>query len=180
MLPAFILPLLQQGMSLLANAGLAKGKEWLSDKTGIDLSKPELTSEDFVKLQQFQMDHEEELLKIKQQDDVLAKQMEEMYLQDIQSARVMQGAALQSDSQFAKDFIYWFAILWTVFAMVYIGFITFGHIPPENVRFADTILGILLGTIVSQVLSFFFGSSHSSKLKSDALSKSIISKGTTP
>jgi hypothetical protein len=178
MLPAFILPLLQQGMDLLANAGLAKGKEWLSDKTGIDLDKPQLTSEDFVKLQQFQMDHEEELLKIKQADNQLLQQIDAMYLQDVQSARTMQGVALASDSKFAKDFIYWFAIVWTIFAMGYITAITFGTIPPENVRFADTILGVLLGTIMCQVLNFFFGSSHSSKAKSDAISKAINERGT--
>jgi hypothetical protein len=61
--------------------------------------------------------------------------------------------------------IYVFATFWSIFAASYIGFITFGHIPEDNQRFADTILGFLLGTVVATILQFFFGSSMGSKEK---------------
>lgn len=60
-----------------------------------------------------------------------------------------------------SEFINKFAILWSVFSMAYIGAITFIPIPETNVRFADTVLGFLLGTGVSSIINFFYGSSKS-------------------
>jgi len=51
---------------------------------------------------------------------------------------------------------------------VYIGFITFSVIPDKNIRFADTILGFILGTVVATLLNFWFGSSIGSKEKNAA------------
>jgi hypothetical protein len=56
-------------------------------------------------------------------------------------------------------------VFWSVSAVVYVGFITFGVIPDKNVRFADTILGFILGTVVATMLNFWFGSSIGSKEK---------------
>lgn len=67
--------------------------------------------------------------------------------------------------KFIKQFPIWLAIVWSLASMFYVGFITFGHIPAENVRFADTILGFLLGTVVATIINFYFGSSDNSKLK---------------
>jgi hypothetical protein len=63
-IPALIAPLLTQGLSLISNAVLAKGKEWVEEKTGVKLDQP-LTAEDTVKLRQYEMDHEEELLRLR-------------------------------------------------------------------------------------------------------------------
>jgi multisubunit Na+/H+ antiporter MnhE subunit len=57
--------------------------------------------------------------------------------------------------------------------VVYICAITFLTIPENSVRFADTILGFLLGTIVATILQFFFGSSKSSKDKTDLMMKGM-------
>lgn len=67
-----------------------------------------------------------------------------------------------------RIFSYAFAALWSIFAMGYIFVITMTDIPEKNIRFADTILGFLLGTVVSTVINYFYGSSQSSKDK-DAL-----------
>jgi uncharacterized membrane protein YgaE (UPF0421/DUF939 family) len=67
--------------------------------------------------------------------------------------------------KFIKQFPIWLAIVWSIASMLYVGFITFGSIPSENVRFADTILGFLLGTVVATIINFYFGSSDSSKSK---------------
>jgi ABC-type nitrate/sulfonate/bicarbonate transport system permease component len=42
-----------------------------------------------------------------------------------------------------------------------------------NVRFADTILGFLLGTVVATILNFFLGSSASSKEKTEVLAAEL-------
>ena len=173
MLPALLAPLLAQGLSLVGNAVMAKGKDWLQEKTGVDVSKASLSDEDFLKLKQFEMEHQEELIRLRQEDDKLSVEIEKAYLADTQSARQMQTAALSQSDLYSKRFIYHFAMFWAVAAAIYIGFITFAPIPEANIRFADTILGFLLGTIVSQIISFFYGSSSSSQSK-DELIKSVV------
>lgn len=63
-IPALIAPLLTQGLSLISNAVLAKGKEWVEEKTGVKIDQP-LSAEDTLKLKQYEMDHEEELLRLR-------------------------------------------------------------------------------------------------------------------
>lgn len=92
---------------------------------------------------------------------------EQMRLADVADARSMQKAALGQEDIFSKRFIFYYAIAWTVFVFIYIFGITFIGIPPESVRFADTILGFLLGTGMAAIMQFFFGSSHGSKTKDD-------------
>lgn len=84
-------------------------------------------------------------------------------------ARAMQRAALVSDDSMAKRFVYLFAAGWSAFAMAYLVGITFFDVPKESLRFADTAQGFILGTIVAQILNFFFGSSHSSRAKDDTI-----------
>jgi hypothetical protein len=170
-LPLIIQRLIAGGLNLVANAALAKGKDWLQEKTGVDLNKANLSNEDYRALQQYEMDHEEELLKIKQEDNRIAAELEMAYLRDIQSARTMQETAIKSEDKFVRRFIYYFAIFWSLCTAGYIGFITFGYIPQENVRFADTILGFLLGTILAGIFNFFYGSSKGSHDKTQALLK---------
>lgn len=56
--------LIANGLGLLAKVGLAKGKDWLKEKTGVDLDKAALAPEDILALQKYQMDHETELLRL--------------------------------------------------------------------------------------------------------------------
>lgn len=102
--------------------------------------------------------------------DVEAKQKEKQaeldevnaYLADVQSARNMQVEALKQDDLFSKRYVYYLASFWSIVAMVYIFMITFMAIPESNVRFADTVLGFLLGTIIATVIQYFLGSSKGS------------------
>lgn len=88
---------------------------------------------------------------------------------DRANARSMQIAALSQSDTFSKRFVYVFASIWSVFAMLYIIGITFWPIPQDSVRFADTILGFLLGTVIASLFTFFYGSSKGSKDKDDAI-----------
>lgn len=101
----------------------------------------------------------------------LYAESEKANLATITNAQNMQVAALNQSDTFSKQFVYWFAIGWSLFAMGYIGFITFGDIPANNIRFADTILGFLLGTAISGILQFFYGSSLGSRNAQEALLK---------
>lgn len=90
-------------------------------------------------------------------------------------ARAMQVAALAQDDVFSKRFVYYFAAGWSLFAAGYLLAITFLDVPENSVRFADTALGFILGTLIATIVNFFFGSSRSSQKKDEtvaALSKS--------
>jgi hypothetical protein len=82
-----------------------------------------------------------------------------------ENARAMQIAALAQSDVFSKRFTMYLTSFWSIAAAVYIGFITFSIIPDTNVRFADTILGFILGTVIATMLNFWFGSSIGSKEK---------------
>ena len=86
-------------------------------------------------------------------------------------ARAMQVAALNQSDLFSKRFTMYLTAFWSVCAAIYIGFITFSVIPDTNVRFADTILGFILGTVIATMLNFWFGSSIGSKEKAEVLRK---------
>jgi len=93
---------------------------------------------------------------------------------DRDSARHMQETALNQDDKFAKHFIYWFAWFWSVGSMIYFFAITFGQVPASGKDFGNIILGFLLGTAVATIISFFYGSSKSSKDKTDTMTKEIL------
>ena len=105
-------------------------------------------------------------------DPLAAQKLAEMEMEyakldmaNVANARTMQIAALQQEDVFSKRFIYYFAVAWSVFAMVYFSFATFGTIPDSGVRVADTILGVLIGTVITGFFNFFYGSSKGSKDK---------------
>ena len=172
MIPALLAPLLQQGLGLIGNAVLAKGKDWVEDKVGVKLDQP-LSAEDVTKLKQFEMDHQEELLRLRIEEKKLGVEELQAYLADTKDARNMQVQAIKSDDPFVRRFIYFFAIFWSIASAAYIGFITFGEIPEANVRFADTILGFVLGTLIGTIVQFFYGSSKGSQEKTQALVKEM-------
>ena len=154
MIAPFLAPILAtlaaNGLGIVADAVTKKGKEFVEEKLGIELT-PDLSDHDIEQLKLAVKEHERELLA--------------MAYGDIANARNMQVEALRQEDVFSKRFIYIFATFWSLFAAGYIAFITFGHIPEDNQRFADTILGFLLGTVVATILQFFFGSSMGSKRK---------------
>jgi hypothetical protein len=176
MIPALLAPLLGAGLNLVANAVKAKGKKFVEDKVGIKLT-PDLSDEALVKLKQFEMEHEEELLKIQVDNNQISAMIDEMYLNDRQDARSLQKTAYTTGDRFTMYFVNIFALLLCTSACVYIGAITFGHVPENNVRFADTILGFILGSILSSIIGFYFGSSRSSQSKDIALKDALQKLG---
>ena len=150
LLAPILATLAANGLGIVADAVTKKGKELVEETLGVELT-PNLSDHDIEQLKLAVKEHERELIA--------------MAYSDTANARQMQVAALQQDDLFSKRFIYVFATFWSLFAAGYIAFITFGTIPTDNQRFADTILGFLLGTVVATILQFFFGSSMGSKEK---------------
>lgn len=111
-----------------------------------------------------------------QSDPEAAQKLAEIDLKQFQlenedraSAREMQVAALQQEDWFAKNFLYIFTSVWSVFAMAFFAFASFVPVPDANQRIVDTIIGVLIGTVLTGFFNFFFGSSKGSKDKTDAL-----------
>lgn len=65
------------------------------------------------------------------------------------------------DGHFTK--IFWYIAATTFMVFAYVAAITFFVIPKENVRFADTILGFLLGTVLGGGIAYLLSGSPSSK-----------------
>lgn len=98
------------------------------------------------------------------------------YLADVGNARAMQIAALQQDDVFSKRFVYYFAMAWSAFAMLYFAFVTFGTVPDSGTRMADTILGVLIGTVITGFFQFFYGSSIRSAQKDETIKSFLGAK----
>jgi hypothetical protein len=158
LLAGIVSSLLQNNLPKVAQAVVDKGLDYVQEKTGIEL-KPDMSAEELKALKEAAQKHEE--FKIEQANANTA------------NARAMQVAALNQDDKFAKRYVMYLATFWSVTAMVYIFLITFTFIPEMNVRFADTILGFLLGTVVATILNFFLGSSASSKEKTEVLAAEL-------
>lgn len=146
---------------LISEVGLPLVKKGIKSLTGIDIESKELTAEDKQKI----IDSQIEIMKI---------DFEKLKLEydNTNSARDMQKVSLQQDDVFSKRYVYYLATFWSFVAVVYIFLITFISIPEDNIRFADTTLGFLLGTIVATIINYFFGSSKSSSDKNQLLKES--------
>ena len=146
--------LIQNNLPKVAQAVVDKGLDYVQEKTGVEL-KPDMSQDDIKALRERAMQHEEFMV--------------EQANKNTADARAMQVAALNQSDLFSKRFVMYLAMFWSVTAVIYIFLITFTTIPDLNIRFADTILGFLLGTVVATILNFFLGSSASSKEKTEVL-----------
>ncbi len=158
LLAGIVSSLIQNNLPKVAQAVVDKGLDYVQEKTGIEL-KPDMNPEEVKALRESAMKHEEFMVA--------------QANANTDSARKMQIAALQQDDKFSKRFVMYLAMFWSATAVVYIFLITFTDIPALNVRFADTILGFLLGTVVATILNFFLGSSAGSKEKTEALAAEL-------
>lgn len=158
LLAGIVSSLIQNNLPKVAQAVVDKGLDYVQEKTGIEL-KPDMSAEEVKALRESAMKHEEFMV--------------EQANKNTADARAMQVAALNQDDKFAKRYVMYLATFWSVTAVVYIFLITFTFIPEMNIRFADTILGFLLGTVVATILNFFLGSSASSKEKTEVLAAEL-------
>lgn len=170
-----ITALLGKGLNLVANAVAAKGKEWVENKLGVEL-KPDMTSEDYTKLQIAQMQHEEELLKLKLEDNKLDLQELDMRLKDTSDARKRETEIATSEKAPLINKIVTPVLALGVTAITFIlfGFLMFDSSPVEPSR-KDILVYVLgaLTAISTQVISYYFGSSIGSKNKSDQLERIV-------
>ena len=170
-LAAILTPLLGNGLNLVANAVMAKGKDFVEKKLGVEL-KPDMSSEDLAKIQIAQMEHEEELLRLRIEEDKLDLVEFELRLKDTDSARDREVQISTSDKAplLTKIVTPVLALSILLLTFVLFGVVMFNDTPVDASR-KDILIYILgvLSAIASQIVSYYFGSSQGSKDKSDQL-----------
>lgn len=170
---AILKPLLGNGLNLVGNAVLAKGKDWVENKLGVEL-KPDMTGDEIIRLKQAEMEHEEELLKLKLESDKLGLEELDKYLKDVDSARDRETAiATSKDAPLLNKLVTPILAL-TIISLTFIlfGILLFDESPVEPTR-KDILIYILgaLTAIATQVIAYYFGSSSGSKDKSEELKR---------
>lgn len=162
MLPIVAL-LLEKGLSLAANAVLAKGKDWVQEKTGIDLSEPEpeLTPEQLTQIKQWELENETELAKLRLEDNKLDLEVFRTEMQDRASARDREVAMAKLSTA-----PWWVPSITTVLALIVVigGGYMFFTIEDKDSRY------VIIATVTS-VLGFYFGTTQRSGKKDEAIER---------
>jgi hypothetical protein len=178
MLPALapvLTQLLGNGLGLIANAVMAKGKDYVEKKFDVKLT-PEMTSEDLTRLQMAQMEHEEELLRIKLEDNKLDLSRYELDLKDMSNARKreIEISTAESAPLLNKIITPLLALGIIGITMTLFSLVMFDTTPVDASR-KDILIYVLgvLSAVSTQVASYYFGSSSGSKEKTDALKEAL-------
>jgi hypothetical protein len=159
MIPLILAPLLaklaESGLSLIGNAVLNKGKDFVEEKLGVSLEDSVATEQGKQALLQLQTDHEEALIAAAIENRKVDLDFYKADAADRSSARDMNTAINESaySSWLSKNIVPMIALIVVVGGGLLIGF------SPE----ADVRLGVT--SIVTLVLGFYFGTSASSKIK---------------
>jgi hypothetical protein len=154
---------------------LAKGKQVVEDKLGVEL-KPDMSSEDMAKVQMAQMEHEEELLRLRIEDNKLDLAELEMRLKDTDSAREREVAIATSSTAPLINKIVTPVLALSILLLTFVlfGVVMFDNTPVETSR-KDILIYVLgvLSAIATQIVSYYFGSSQGSKDKGDQLREAM-------
>jgi hypothetical protein len=178
-LPAVLMPilgpLLSNGLNLVANAVTAKGKDWVEKKLGVEL-KPDMSPEDLAKIQIAQMEHEEELMRLRIEEDKLDLAELELRLKDTDSARDREVAIATSDKAPLLNKIVTPVLALSILILTFVlfGVVMFDNTPVESSR-KDILIYVLgvLSAIATQIVSYYFGSSAGSKEKTEQLKEAM-------
>jgi hypothetical protein len=122
------------------------------------------------------MEHEEELLRLRIEEDKLDLAELELRLKDTDSAREREVQISTSDKAPLLNKIVTPVLALSILLLTFVlfGVVMFDDTPVEASR-KDILIYILgvLSAIASQIVSYYFGSSQSSKDKTDALKEAI-------
>lgn len=154
--------LLADTVMSVADAGIDFVKDKVKESTGIDITSEDemsnLTPDQVYALKKFEIEHKQFLIEAQ-------LKREQTYSENTKNARSMQKMSISQGDTFDKRFVPIFGAAIVAFCLAYACAITFVEIPPDNIRFADTTLGFMLGTGFATVLNFFFGTSLKESLK---------------
>jgi hypothetical protein len=163
--------LLQNGLSLLGNAVLAKGQAWVEQKTGIKLA-PDMPPEQIVALKQAEMLHEEELLKLRLEDNKLDVARLEIGIKDTADARQREVQIATAEKAPLLNKIITPVLALSVILLTFglFAVVMFDATPVDSSR-KDILVYVLgvLSAVSTQVASYYFGSSAGSSYKNETI-----------
>lgn len=170
-LAPFLKPLLANGLNLIANAVMAKGKNYVEEKLGVEL-KPDMSADEIIRLKTAEMEHEEELLRLRIEENKLDLAEFELRLKDTDSAREREVQISTSDKAPLLNKIVTPVLALSLLGLTFFlfGVVMFDNTPVDPSR-KDILIYVLgvLSTVATQVISYYFGSSAGSKAKDDML-----------
>lgn len=145
---------------------MAKGKEWVEEKTGVTL-QPHLSDKDILTLRQYEMDHEEELLRLRLEESKLDI---EAFKEEVKD----RGSARDRDVEFIKrgahnyraDLMFLLAVS-MIAAMVWIVWKD-----PDINEYVKGIFTLVLGRFLGyldNIYNFEFGTTRGSRDKDDTI-----------
>jgi len=102
------------------------------------------------------------------------KELEQAYLNDVNNARLQNMKAMENNDPFVRRFSYYLAALIVLAVFGLFAFIIAGKINHEIEAIVYTVLGALTASL-TQVLSFFFGSTRGADSKNETIKN--LSKG---
>lgn len=174
-LGAILTPLLGNGLNLVANAVMAKGKDYVEKKLGVEL-KPDMSPDEIIRLKTAEMEHEEELLRLRLEENKLDLAELEARLKDTDSARDREVAIATSDKAPLLNKIVTPVLALSILILTFVlfGIVMFDSTPVESSR-KDILIYILgvLSAIATQIVSYYFGSSQGSKDKGEQLKEAL-------
>lgn len=152
--------LYDRGLSVLSIAlYLCKPKEYtqlqelIKKICDIDICDPnvDFTDEQITKLKDFEKVYNQVLLGI-----ILGNDMEDPFHVQLinREMDLKEQSAQQSSRNF--NFTCWYGACLTLLGFMYLFMVTWIPIPPEHMRFADTGLGAIIGSLIQTITNYFF------------------------
>lgn len=162
-------------LSELLGIGVDKIIEQVNNVVDDNTYNKEERAENEIRLKELEYRSEELDRQDLQREQEFFKSLITLEVQDKADARLTERAALETDDIFVRRFRYYFAIGITFCCFLIISGILIFLILTVKQHFADTILGFVMGTALSTVINYFFGTSYSSTAK-DSTIKDLINK----
>ncbi len=173
-IPALLAPLLSQGLSLIGNAVMAKGKDWVEEKTGVKI-EPNMSDKDLLTLKQYEMDHQEELLRLRIEESKIDLESFREEVKDRDSARERDVEFIKRGVTNNRANLMFFLAVVMVGAMVWIVW------KDQNINeYVKGIFTLVLGRFLGyldNIYSFEFGTTRGSKEKDETI-KQLTNGGT--
>jgi len=162
--------LARNGLSILANAIMAKGKDVIEEKLGVDISTKIQTPEGLLELKKLEFSHQEFLITAAQKEAERELEFVKEGNRNTDSARqmnvkVQESANADHISKVAAYYLDFIIVLSTI-GLAYIIFCMDGKI--VNQELAYTAFGSLL-TMCGTILNFHRGTSRGSQTKDTAI-----------
>jgi len=119
LLAGIVKVLLANGLPMIANAAVAKGAEWVEERTGVKLDPVGVPAQDMEKLREFQAQNELELRKLWVEDNKLVAGLA---VQENEGVTKRWLGDMASDSWLSKNIrpmtLVWLVAVYTLFAVM--------------------------------------------------------------